>query len=287
MKIPCFLSCNSPFQATRDEAFQALKKTIVEERVNAGDSESDAISAFSYTAKRVMRDVVLDTEQRYDGRDLQALRQLSSKVSLLARPHGSALFSRGNTQSLCALTLGSPDLIHSSCNSTGKSLWRHLVVHYDFPPYSVNEVGRAGGGSRREIGHSMLFYLLSLSNSYIMVAGALVSSALEPVLPNDADFPYSMRLNATTTASGNPLIVSFSVIDIFADGSSSMASVCGGCLALMDAGVPITRPVAGISIGLFSCKESGRHKLVTDIIVGHIVSKPYSDLTCFHAGFGG
>lgn len=122
--------------------------------MSAGDSEPDVLSAFNYAAKRVMRNVVLDTESRYDGRDPKTLRELKSKVALLAKTHGSSLFSRGNTQSLCAITLGGHDLIHTACNSTGRNLMRHLIVHYDFPPYSVNEVGRIGGGGRREIGHS-------------------------------------------------------------------------------------------------------------------------------------
>ncbi len=168
--------------------------------------------------------------RRIGGRAFDAVRTLKAAVGLLPRAHGSSLFSRGETQALCTATLGSKADIQKLDAVTGGAVEKKFMLHYNFPPYCVGEVGRLGSVGRREQGH-----------------GALAERSLEAVMP--VEYPYTVRL----------------VSDIMgSNGSSSMASVCAGCLALMDAGVPIRRPVAGISIGLFS--EPGRAVLVTDIV---------------------
>ncbi|MBN1556972.1 MAG: polyribonucleotide nucleotidyltransferase, partial [Lentisphaerae bacterium] len=173
---------------------------------------------------------VLEKGRRIDGRGSDEIRPLSAQVGLLPRTHGSALFNRGETQALCTVTLGTKSDIQSLDAVTGGPPEKTFMLHYNFPPYSVGEVGRLGFTGRREIGH-----------------GALAEKSLRPVMP--ADFPYTVRL----------------VSDIMgSNGSTSMASVCAGTLALMDAGVPIKKPVAGISIGLFS--DADKAELVTDIL---------------------
>jgi len=177
-----------------------------------------------------VRDLALNEGKRMDGRGFDQLRSLEAEVSVLPRTHGSALFSRGETQALGSLTLGTKSDIQRTDAITGGIASKSFMVHYNFPPYSVGEAGRLGFTGRREIGH-----------------GALTERSLAHVLPDD--YPYTVRL----------------VSDIMgSNGSSSMASVCVGTLTLMDAGVPIKRPVAGISIGLFS--DGDRAELVTDII---------------------
>jgi len=173
---------------------------------------------------------VLEHGRRVDGRAFEEIRPLAAQVGLLPRTHGSALFSRGETQALGSVTLGTKSDIQSLDAVTGGVGEKQFMVHYNFPPYSVGEVGRLGATGRREIGH-----------------GALAERSLREVVP--ADFPYTIRL----------------VSDIMgSNGSSSMASVCVGSLALMDAGVPIRKAVAGISVGLFTAP--GKAVLVTDII---------------------
>lgn len=177
-----------------------------------------------------VRAMALKDGKRIGGRAFDALRPLDGEVSLLPRTHGSALFSRGETQALGCLTLGTKSDVQRMDAVTGGMESKNFMVHYNFPPYSVGETGRLGFTGRREIGH-----------------GALAEKSLRPVLPDD--YPYTIRL----------------VSDIMgSNGSSSMASVCVGTLTMMDAGVPISRPVAGISIGLFSDDRDA--KLVTDII---------------------
>jgi polyribonucleotide nucleotidyltransferase len=173
---------------------------------------------------------VLEHGRRIDGRAFDQIRPLAAQVGLLPRTHGSALFSRGETQALGSVTLGTKSDVQSLDAVTGGVGEKQFMLHYNFPPYSVGEVGRLGSTGRREIGH-----------------GALAEKSLREVVP--ADFPYTIRL----------------VSDIMgSNGSSSMASVCVGSLALMDAGVPVRRAVAGISIGLFT--SPGKAVLVTDII---------------------
>jgi polyribonucleotide nucleotidyltransferase len=179
-----------------------------------------------------LRRRVLDDKRRVDGRDLKQIRDIASEVAVLPRTHGSALFTRGQTQALVVVTLGTKmdEQIVDALEGESK---KSYMLHYNFPPYSVGEVRPVRGPGRREIGH-----------------GALAERALEPVLPQDDDFPYTIRI----------------VSDILeSNGSSSMATVCGGSLALMDAGVPIKSPVAGIAMGLV-LDQGGRYSILTDIL---------------------
>lgn len=176
------------------------------------------------------RSLVLDKRRRIGGREFDEIRPLSAAVGLLPRAHGSALFNRGETQSLATVTLGSQSDTQELDAITGGLPEKKFMLHYNFPPYSVGEVGRLGSTGRREIGH-----------------GALAERSLEQVMP--ADYAYTVRLVSDIMSS---------------NGSTSMATVCAGSLALMDAGVPIKKAVAGISIGLFTAP--GRADLVTDII---------------------
>ena len=165
----------------------------------------------------IVRGAILKDGQRIDGRKLDQVRPIEAMVGLLPRTHGSALFTRGETQAICTTTLGTKDAEQMIDGLEGLS-YNHFMLHYNFPPYSVGEVGRFGFTSRRETGH-----------------GKLAWRALHPVLPAHEDFPYTIRLLSDITES---------------NGSSSMATVCGGCLSMMDAGVPIERPVSGIAMGL-------------------------------------
>jgi len=179
----------------------------------------------------VMRNLVLDKGTRADGRDTRTVRPIAIDVGLLPRAHGSTLFTRGETQALVATTLGTKEDNQRMDNLEGNT-FRNFMLHYNFPPFSVGEARAARPPSRREKGH-----------------GALAQRAIEAVLPSHDAFPYTIRI----------------VSDILeSNGSSSMASVCGGSLALMDAGVPIKRPVAGIAMGLI--KEGDRHAVLSDIL---------------------
>ena len=187
-------------------------------------------SAFDDLEIQTVRSNVLEKGKRIDGRDFRVLRQLDAEVGLLPRTHGSSLFSRGETQALVNVTLGTKSDIQHMDAVTGGESEKKFMLHYNFPPYSTGECGRLGSTSRREIGH-----------------GNLAERCLAPVIPED--YPYTVRV----------------VSDIMgSNGSSSMASVCGGCLAMMDAGIPIKRPVAGISVGLFSNEEKA--ELIVDIL---------------------
>ncbi|MCE9614715.1 MAG: polyribonucleotide nucleotidyltransferase [Lentisphaerae bacterium] len=178
----------------------------------------------------LVRRNVLERGRRIDGRKSDELRTLTAQVNVLPRTHGSAIFSRGETQALCSVTLGTKSDTQSLDAITGGETEKKFMLHYNFPPYSVGEVGRLGSTGRREIGH-----------------GNLAERSLREVLPSD--YPYTVRL----------------VSDIMgSNGSTSMASVCAGTLAMMDAGIPIIKPVAGISVGLFT--GPNRAELVTDII---------------------
>jgi len=174
---------------------------------------------------------VLEKELRPDGRQLDELRDLNSEISFLPRTHGSGLFQRGETQVLSALTLGAPSdeqIVEGMVIQTKK----HFMHQYNFPPFSVGETGRMGGPGRREIGH-----------------GALAEKALEPMIPKKEEFPYAIRVVSEVLSS---------------NGSSSMASTCASTLALMDGGVPLKKPVAGIAMGLIS-DGNNTHKILTDI----------------------
>jgi polyribonucleotide nucleotidyltransferase len=179
----------------------------------------------------IVRGGILDTGLRIDGRDTKTVRQIIAEVGVLPRVHGSALFTRGETQALVVATLGTGDdeQFIDSLEGTYKETF---MLHYNFPPYSVGEAGRMSGPGRREIGH-----------------GKLAWRAVHPLLPEKEKFPYTIRLVSEITES---------------NGSSSMATVCGSSLAMMDAGVPLTKPVAGIAMGLI--KEDEKFAVLTDIL---------------------
>ena len=186
--------------------------------------------------KKEVRNLLLKKKIRVDGRKIDEIRQLKAEVGILPRTHGSAIFQRGLTQALTITTLGSPSLEQLIENMKGEETKRY-IHHYYMPPYSVGETGRMGWPSRREVGH-----------------GALAERALEPMIPSEDDFPYTIRVVSQITSS---------------NGSTSMASVCGSSLSLMDAGVPLKKPVAGIAMGLVAQAEKEEIKeyiILTDIM---------------------
>src|SRR5439155_13724522 len=192
---------------------------------------------FDYLQKKACRISILDRQMRCDGRGFHDLRPLTAEVGLLPRSHGSALFSRGETQAVALATLASAEEAQMIDGYTGGDLSKRFILHYNFPPFSVGETGRFGSTSRREIGH-----------------GALAERSIEPVIPPESEFPYAIRVSSEVMES---------------NGSTSMATVCAGVMALMDAGVPIRRPVAGISVGLvteYEADELKRYTTLTDII---------------------
>ncbi|MFA6354683.1 MAG: polyribonucleotide nucleotidyltransferase [Candidatus Paceibacterota bacterium] len=186
---------------------------------------------FDEAIDKLVHKNILEKEKRPDGRALDEVRELSGEVGLFARTHGSALFQRGNTQSLAVVTLAPPNAeqLIETMELTGK---RRFMLHYNFPPYSVGEIGSFRGPGRREIGH-----------------GALAEKALLPLIPSKDDFPYTIRVVSEILSS---------------NGSSSMATVCASSLSLMEAGVPIKKPAAGIAMGLMM-DEKGNYKVLTDI----------------------
>ncbi len=218
--------------ALRDEVETAIKAKFPE----AGNFEVS--QAFDYMQKKVFRISILDKKHRCDGRGLDDLRQLTGEVGLLPRAHGSALFSRGETQAVALATLAPLDEAQDMDTYAGGTDSKRFILHYNFPPFSVGETGRFGGQNRREIGH-----------------GALAERSVEPVIPSAEDFPYAIRVSSEVMES---------------NGSTSMASVCSGVMALLDAGVPLKRPVAGISVGLVSEFDSnnkmGRYLTMLDIL---------------------
>ena len=179
----------------------------------------------------VVRNAILDTGKRIDGRDTKTVRPIVAEVGMLPRAHGSSLFTRGETQALVVATLGTGQ-DEQIIDALEGEYREHFMLHYNLPPYSVGEVRRMGSPGRREIGH-----------------GKLAWRALRPMLPGKDKFPYTIRIVSEITES---------------NGSSSMASVCGGSLSLMDAGVPMERPVAGIAMGLI--KEGERFAVLSDIL---------------------
>ncbi len=194
--------------------------------------------AFDYLQKKAFRVSILDKQTRCDGRGLDEIRELSAEVGLLPRSHGSALFQRGETQAVALATLAPADEAQDLDGYTGGVTTKRFILHYNFPPFSVGETGRTGSPGRREIGH-----------------GALAERSVEPVIPDVQDFPYAIRVSSEVMES---------------NGSTSMASVCSGVLALLDAGVPLKKSVAGISCGLvteFSADgRLERYTMLTDII---------------------
>ena len=214
----------------RESAIEDLEKeaaSILADKF-PGEAVGDAVRA---QVKKIVRSNILDTGTRPDGRALEEFRQIECEVGLLPRTHGSGLFTRGQTQVLSVTTLSSAGDAQRIDNISQHTRKR-FMHHYNFPPYSVGETGRIGSPGRREIGH-----------------GALAEKSLIPVIPSEEDFPYAIRLVSEALSS---------------NGSTSMASVCGSSLALMDAGVPISRPVAGVAMGLIT-DENGRYSVLTDI----------------------
>lgn len=213
-------------------AIDDLKKEVVESYPE-DDSEKRAMAGkvFGALKEKVFREDILNNKRRQDGRKFSEIRAISCEVGWLPRVHGSALFTRGETQAIATTTLGTKQDEQYMDDLENGELKRSFMLHYNFPPYSVGETGRIGGTSRREIGH-----------------GNLARRALEPLLPTEEEFPYTIRIVSDITES---------------NGSSSMASVCGGCLSMMDAGVPLKRAVAGIAMGLVL--ESNRYAILSDI----------------------
>ncbi|NQT54953.1 MAG: polyribonucleotide nucleotidyltransferase [Desulfobacteraceae bacterium] len=193
--------------------------------------ESEAKEAVYALEKKMVRQMILEEGKRIDGRSFTEVRPIECLVGILPRVHGSALFTRGETQSMVLTTLGT-ERDEQKIESIYGDHFRSFILHYNFPPYSVGEAKRLGGPGRREIGH-----------------GALARRALLPVMPKKEDFEYCIRVVSEILES---------------NGSSSMASVCGGCLSLMDAGVPIKEPVAGVAMGLVS--DGNKVAVLTDII---------------------
>ena len=230
------------FSGEFEKAYKIKEKS---ERVNAIDLIKEDIlnkfdedvntnllsSVIKKTESDVVRTSVIKTKKRIDGRDNKTVRKIVAEVGTLPRSHGSALFTRGETQALVVTTLGSSQdtQIIDGLNGDSKE---HFMLHYNFPPYSVGEAGRVGSPGRREIGH-----------------GKLAWRAIHPLLPTVEEFPYTVRIVSEITES---------------NGSSSMATVCGTSLALMDAGVPIKKPIAGIAMGLI--KEKDKFVVLSDIL---------------------
>ena len=217
-------------KSLREQALSDLQQELVKS-LGESFSEEDIISAFEKMVKTEIRANILDKAQRPDGRGLKDVRPISCEVGLLPRTHGSALFNRGQTQVLTITTLGSTKKAQP-LDGLGIEESKRFIHHYNFPSFSNGEVGRIGTPGRREIGH-----------------GALAERAILPVLPEDEDFPYTIRLVSEVLSS---------------NGSTSMASVCASSLSLMDAGVPVKTAVAGIAMGLVT-DEKGNYAVLTDI----------------------
>src|ERR1700720_4749636 len=227
-------------KVARAKAVEALREEV-KMAILEKHPETDAFSisqAFDYVQKKAFRISILDKKKRVDGRGYQDLRQITCEVGVLPRAHGSAIFQRGETQALALATLAPIEEAQNIDAYGGGETSKRFILHYNFPPFSVGETGRTGAPGRREIGH-----------------GALAERSLEPVVPSESDFRYAIRVSSEIMES---------------NGSTSMASVCGGMLALMDAGVPMKGIVAGISVGLVTeqgeDRQLKRYELLTDII---------------------
>ncbi len=246
--MPGKLAREAAVGAIKDEVGKDLIQKFGEEKVN----DFVINDAFYYIQKEAVRGLIMKEGKRLDGRDTETVRAIHSEVGLLPRAHGSSLFSRGETQAVVLATLGTGEDAQEFDSYTGGKTEKKFILHYNFPNYSVGETGRISGPGRREIGH-----------------GALAERSLEPMLPLDT-YPYAVRITSEIMES---------------NGSTSMATVCGGSLALMDAGVPMIRPVAGISIGICttygSDKKIAQYKLLTDIIGWE---DAFCDMDCKLAG---
>jgi len=246
----------TPGKLAREAACKAIQEEVGAKLVEKYGEEKvtpfTVSQAFYYIQKEAARDMIMTSGKRLDGRGVEDLRALSSEVGLLPRAHGSAVFVRGETQAVALATLSTTEDAQEYDAWTGGENKKHFILHYNFPNFSVGETGRITGPGRREIGH-----------------GALAERSLEPMVPLK-EFPYAVRVTSEIMES---------------NGSTSMASICAGTLALMDAGVPLIRPVAGISIGL--CSETddndviSDYRLLTDIIGWE---DAFGDMDCKFAG---
>jgi polyribonucleotide nucleotidyltransferase len=244
--MPGKLNRESACKAIQDEVGVKLVEKFGAEKV----TQFVINDAFYYIQKEAVRGLILKDGKRLDGRAFDVVRPISSEAGILPRAHGSALFCRGETQAVTLVTLGTGDDTQDFDSYTGGKTEKKFILHYNFPNFSVGETGRISGPGRREIGH-----------------GALAERSIEPMLPKD--YPYAVRVTSEIMES---------------NGSTSMASVCGGTLALLDAGVPLTRPVAGISVGIcaeYSGDKISKYQLLTDIIGWE---DHYCDMDCKIAG---
>jgi polyribonucleotide nucleotidyltransferase len=249
--VPALLT---PGKLAREAAVKAIQDEVGVKLVEkfGADKVNDFVikDAFYYIQKEAVRGLILKDGKRLDGRAFDVVRPISSETSVLPRAHGSAIFARGETQAVTLVTLGTGDDTQDFDSYTGGKTEKKFILHYNFPNFSVGETGRISGPGRREIGH-----------------GALAERSIEPMLPKD--YPYAVRVVSEIMES---------------NGSTSMASVCGGTLALFDAGVPLTRPVAGISVGIcaeYSGDKISKYQLLTDIIGWE---DHYCDMDCKIAG---
>jgi polyribonucleotide nucleotidyltransferase len=225
-------------QAYEETGKQARSQKVDEVRAQAVETlvaegfEAELIGKLlKKLEQNIVRGAILETGKRIDGRDTKTVRQIDSEVGVLPRAHGSALFTRGETQALVVATLGTGE-DEQIIDALEGEFREHFMLHYNFPPYATGETKRMGSPGRREVGH-----------------GKLAWRAVHPLLPKKEDFPYTLRVVSEITES---------------NGSSSMATVCGSSLALMDAGVPLRRPVAGIAMGLI--KENSGFAVLSDIL---------------------
>jgi polyribonucleotide nucleotidyltransferase len=250
--VPALLT---PGKLNREGACNAIKNEVGEKLVAKYGAEKVTPfvinDAFYYIQKEAVRKLILESGKRLDGRNFEQVRAISSEVGILPRSHGSAIFARGETQAVTLATLGTGDDTQEFDSYTGGKNQKRFLLHYNFPNFSVGETGRISGPGRREIGH-----------------GALAERSIEPMIPLDT-YPYAVRVVSEIMES---------------NGSTSMASVCGGTLALLDAGVPMIRPVAGISVGIcteYSGDSISKFQLLTDIIGWE---DAYCDMDCKIAG---
>ncbi|HYG22297.1 MAG TPA: polyribonucleotide nucleotidyltransferase [Verrucomicrobiae bacterium] len=251
--VPALLN---PGKMAREAAVNAIKDEVAKKLLEKHGAEKITNfvvnDAFYYIQKEAVRSLIMKEEKRLDGRNLDTVRPIICEAGILPRAHGSSLFSRGETQAVALATLGTGEDAQEFDSYTGGASEKKFILHYNFPNYSVGETGRISGPGRREIGH-----------------GALAERSIEPMIPLTT-YPYAVRVTCEIMES---------------NGSTSMASVCSGSLALMDAGVPMIRPVAGISIGICTTyandKKIADYKLLTDIIGWE---DAFCDMDCKIAG---
>ncbi len=214
----------------RRQGHRAITSPACPTRTSARKAETKSIA--KGLKEKILRDEILERGQRLDGRKFDEIRKITIEVGVLPRTHGSCLFTRGETQALVTATLGTAD-DQQKVETVDGETWKRFMLHYNFPPFSVGEVKFLRGPGRREIGH-----------------GALAERSLVPMMPAEENFPYTVRVVSEILES---------------NGSSSMASVCGGSLAMMDAGVPLKAPVAGVAMGLVMNEETGKYAILSDI----------------------